>query len=490
VTADIELDAVDLPGRDAYFLLTALVVPRPIAWVSTQSAAGVRNLAPHSFFTVAANDPPHVLFSSTALRDTVTNIRQTGEFVVNVVSADLVTPMNESSAEFAPETDEFERVGVTPVPSASHRRASRRPGRTSSAGQSRSSRWATRSSSSVGSSTFTSRDPCSPEGASTPRCSTRSPDSRARATPSSAVSSRCHDPRGPPSDQRRSNTMLVGIEGRGTLFTALIADDSGATVARATVPATTPEETLDRVIDFVRDSVGAASIDAAGIACFGPLDLERGLVTYTLKPGWQGYPLVDHVSTALGAPTVIDTDVNAAALAEGTARGVENLLFITIGTGTGIGAGALAEGRPLHGASHPEMGHLPVTRHPDDPFDSRCPYHPACLEGFATSKAMVERWGVPVEDAPLEAVRLEAWYLAQLVTAATYMLSPEVIVVDGGVAALPGLLEALRDETRIRLSTDPAVAAITADIDAYIQLSVLEGDAAALGALALAASIR
>lgn len=284
--------------------------------------------------------------------------------------------------------------------------------------------------------------------------------------------------------------MLVGIEGRGTLFTALVADDSGAVVARGTFPATTPEETLDRVVDYVRGEVGADGVDAAGIACFGPLDLQRGIVTYTLKPGWQGYPLVDHVSTALGAPTVIDTDVNAAALAEGAARGVENLLFITIGTGTGIGAGALAEGRPLHGASHPEMGHLPVTRHPDDPFESRCPYHPACLEGFATSKAMAERWGVPVEDAPADAVRLEAWYLAQLVTTATYVLSPELVVVDGGVAALPGLLDALREETRARLSTDPAVAAITGDIDAYVHRSVLEGDAAALGALALARSIR
>jgi flavin reductase (DIM6/NTAB) family NADH-FMN oxidoreductase RutF len=117
VSDDIELDAADVPGRDAYWLLTALVVPRPIAWVSTLSGAGVRNLAPHSFFTIAANDPPHVLFTSTGLRDTVTNIRDTGEFVVNVVSADLVVPMNETSAEFAPDVDEFASAGLTAVPS-------------------------------------------------------------------------------------------------------------------------------------------------------------------------------------------------------------------------------------------------------------------------------------------------------------------------------------------------------------------------------------
>jgi fructokinase len=283
--------------------------------------------------------------------------------------------------------------------------------------------------------------------------------------------------------------MLIGIEGRGTLFSVLVGDATGDVVARESFPATTPQETLERVVAFAREHAGAEGVDAAGIACFGPLDFERGLVTYTLKPGWQGYPIVDHVRDALDAPTVIDTDVNAAALAEGRARGVDDLLYVTIGTGTGIGAGPLVGGRSVHGLSHPEMGHLPVTRHPDDGFESRCPYHPSCLEGFATSKAMAERWGVPVEQTPAEGIELEAWYLAQLVVSATYMLSPRVVVVDGGVTALPGMLDALRRATLERLSTDPAVASITADIDAYVQLSVLDGDAAALGALALAQQI-
>jgi flavin reductase (DIM6/NTAB) family NADH-FMN oxidoreductase RutF len=116
---DLEIDAADVPARDSYFLLTALVVPRAIAWVSTLSGSGVPNVAPHSYFTIAANDPPHVLFTSTGLRDTVTNIRQTGEFVVNIVSADLVEPMNLTSAEFPPDVDEFERAGVTAAPSVS-----------------------------------------------------------------------------------------------------------------------------------------------------------------------------------------------------------------------------------------------------------------------------------------------------------------------------------------------------------------------------------
>ncbi|CAN5508681.1 flavin reductase family protein [soil metagenome] len=117
MAADLDLDPADAPEREVYLLLTALVVPRAIAWISTLDTHGVPNLAPHSYFTIAANNPPHVVFSSSAVRDTLTNIRATGEFVVNVVSADLVEPMNLSSAEFPPGDDEFVRAGLTTAPS-------------------------------------------------------------------------------------------------------------------------------------------------------------------------------------------------------------------------------------------------------------------------------------------------------------------------------------------------------------------------------------
>lgn len=281
--------------------------------------------------------------------------------------------------------------------------------------------------------------------------------------------------------------MFVGIEGRGTEFVCLIGRTADDILTRSTVPTTTPDETLGRVVDVIRDaSARFGPVRAAGVACFGPLDLAKGSVTYTLKPGWQGFPIVNSVRQALSVPVVLDTDVNAAAVAEGRARGVRSLLFITIGTGTGIGAGALADGRPVHGLSHPEMGHLPVTRHLDDPMAGRCPYHGDCLEGLATGKAMVERWGEPAGDWGAHAVRLEGWYLAQLATAATYMLSPELIVLDGGVARAPGMIVEVRAATLERLADDPAVAGITADIDAYIDGSSLDGDAAARGALVLA----
>jgi len=114
---DLELDPADAPEREVYLLLTALVVPRPIAWISTVDADGVPNLAPHSYFTIASNHPPHIVFSSSAVRDTLTNIRATGGFVVNVVNRDLVEPMNVSSAEFPPAENEFAWAGMTPAPS-------------------------------------------------------------------------------------------------------------------------------------------------------------------------------------------------------------------------------------------------------------------------------------------------------------------------------------------------------------------------------------
>lgn len=102
---------------NAYRLLTALVVPRPIAWVSTLDAQGRGNLAPHSFFTVASGKPPVVLFSSLGHKDTVRNIEETGEFVVNFAAEPLLDQVNASSAPFEHGEDEAELLGITTEPS-------------------------------------------------------------------------------------------------------------------------------------------------------------------------------------------------------------------------------------------------------------------------------------------------------------------------------------------------------------------------------------
>ncbi len=116
--APLEVDPADWAPRQVYFLMTGLVIPRPIAWVSTLGPNGVRNVAPHSYFNVVAHDPPHVVFSSSGVKDTLRNIRETGEFVVNIVSQDLVEEMNFTATNFPPEEDEFTWAGLESAASA------------------------------------------------------------------------------------------------------------------------------------------------------------------------------------------------------------------------------------------------------------------------------------------------------------------------------------------------------------------------------------
>lgn len=116
---DYDVDPRALPERAAYFLLTGLVVPRPIAWVSTRSPEGVRNVAPHSYFNAMSSDPPVVHFTSTGVKDTLTNVRASGEFVINVVDADLLEPMNLTAADFPSEEDEFDWADLEAEPAVS-----------------------------------------------------------------------------------------------------------------------------------------------------------------------------------------------------------------------------------------------------------------------------------------------------------------------------------------------------------------------------------
>lgn len=116
----MQFDPLTLPWQDGYKLLTGAIVPRPIAFVSTKSTTGVYNLAAFSFFTAASANPLAVMFtpmrrSDGSRKDTHTNIVATGEFVVNVVTDELVLPMNETAPEFPPDVDEFLHSGLTPV---------------------------------------------------------------------------------------------------------------------------------------------------------------------------------------------------------------------------------------------------------------------------------------------------------------------------------------------------------------------------------------
>lgn len=117
-TDRVEVDVAALPPGGAYPWLTATVVPRPIAWVCTRSAEGVDNLAPHSFFTVASAEPPVVSFTSVGLKDTLRNVRSTGEFVVCLATSALLGAVNATSASFPADRSEIDAAGLAREPSA------------------------------------------------------------------------------------------------------------------------------------------------------------------------------------------------------------------------------------------------------------------------------------------------------------------------------------------------------------------------------------
>jgi len=240
------------------------------------------------------------------------------------------------------------------------------------------------------------------------------------------------------------------IEGGGTKFVCAVGTGPDDISTEVTIPTTTPEETLGRATAFFHVH---GPIDAMGIATFGPIDLDPsspgyGHVRKTPKPGWSGADVVGIFEESLGVPIGFDTDVNGAALGEGrwgAGRGLGTFVYITVGTG--IGGGGIIDGKPMHGLIHPEMGHLRIPRDPDDPFPGRCPFHGDCLEGLASGPAIETRWGRRAEDLGPDteaAVDIEAFSLGHAMADLTLTISPERIILGGGVMHLPGLLEVTR----------------------------------------------
>ncbi len=240
--------------------------------------------------------------------------------------------------------------------------------------------------------------------------------------------------------------LLGGIEAGGTKFVCAIGRGL-EDLDTAEIPTSSPEETLRRVVEFFQARPKVAAI---GIASFGPLDLNPasrkfGYITSTPKTAWRDFDLLGSVRRALRVSVSIDTDVNAAALAEsqwGAAQGLDTFLYVTVGTG--IGGGCMANGRLLHGRTHPEMGHIRVPHDRSrDPFPGNCPYHGDCLEGLAAAPAIQARWGQPAHSLPSHhpAWELEAHYLALAAANWICTLAPERVILGGGVMARAELLD-------------------------------------------------
>lgn len=285
------------------------------------------------------------------------------------------------------------------------------------------------------------------------------------------------------------------IEAGGTKFMLGVLSSPADTEPVLRLPTANPAATLQACLAFFADHAPPQGYAAFGIASFGPLQLDPlssrwGRITETPKPGWRDTDIVAPFAQAFRCPLGLDTDVNAAALAEtrwGAAAGVAVATYLTIGTG--IGGGAIVDGRPLHGARHPEMGHYLPARHPRDGFVGGCPYHGACLEGLASGPAIAARWGASLGELPQdhEAHDIIAYYLGQAVVAQQAMLSPQRIVLGGGVMQTPGLLGRVR-EAAARSGNGFFGAA--ADYEQLVVEPGLGTRSGLLGALALAMDAR
>jgi fructokinase len=282
-----------------------------------------------------------------------------------------------------------------------------------------------------------------------------------------------------------------GIEAGGTKWVCAVGSDPDHLSKTVTFPTTTPGETLERAASFFAHN---GTLAAVGIGSFGPLDVRAGSptwghITTTPKPGWANTDLVAGLRLNLDVPVTVDTDVNVAALGEqrwGAAVGLTTFVYITVGTG--IGGGAMVHGRLLHGLLHPEIGHMLIPHdRARDPFDGVCPYHGDCFEGLASGEAMAARWGRragEIEDE--EAWRLEADYLALGVVNVIYTLSPERIILGGGVMKQPRVLPLVRARVRELLAGYVAAPELADGLDEYLVAPGLGDRAGVLGAIELA----
>ncbi|UIP06456.1 ROK family protein [Erythrobacter sp. SDW2] len=289
-----------------------------------------------------------------------------------------------------------------------------------------------------------------------------------------------------------SEPLIGAVEAGGTKFVLAVARMDGTIVARARMDTRTPAETFPEMSAFFAQHGPLAGI---GIASFGPIDIDPtspdyGTFTTTPKPGWSGARFHDALAS-LGAPIVVDTDVNGAALGEwlaGAGRGCETLAYTTVGTG--IGTGVLHKGASRGGISHLEAGHVrPPRDAARDPFAGRCPFHGDCLEGLASGPAIIDRWGASLDEMAArqpDAVPLIASYLADFAVTLVLMHMPDRLIFGGGVMKAPGLIESLRQQAEVKLAGYVQHARLDPGLASYIVAPGLGDDAGITGALELA----
>lgn len=284
--------------------------------------------------------------------------------------------------------------------------------------------------------------------------------------------------------------MLYGaLEAGGTKMVCALGDETGKILEQVSIPTISPEETMPKIIEYFQGK----GIKALGIACFGPIDPEPASPTYgrilnTPKIPWRNYDIVGAMKEALQVPIGFDTDVNGSLLGEvtwGSAKGLTDAVYITVGTG--VGGGVLSGGKLVHGMLHPELGHMKLVPVPGDDYKGRCPSHGNCLEGMAAGPAIEERWGMKAKDLKDkdEVWELEASYIAQAIMNLIMILSPQRIILGGGVMHQEQLFPLIRQKV-LQEVNGYIITKELADIDNYIIPAGLNDDQGIMGCIKLA----
>lgn len=283
--------------------------------------------------------------------------------------------------------------------------------------------------------------------------------------------------------------MLIGaLEAGGTKMVCAVGREDGSILEQVSIPTTTPEETVAGIVNYFKGK----DIAALGVAAFGPVDVKPQSPTYgqildTPKLAWRHFDLLSALKKELDVPMGLDTDVNGSCLGEmtyGCAKGLDSVIYITIGTGVGVGVSV--GGKLLHGMLHPEGGHILLSRHPEDPNGGVCPYHKNCMEGFASGPSIEARWGkkaVELVDRP-EVWELESYYIAQALVNYIMILSPQKIILGGGVMHQEQLFPLIRRKVKEMIGGYLNTKELT-DMDNYIVPASLHDDQGIMGCIKL-----
>ncbi|RMC40053.1 ROK family protein [Lactobacillus sp. ESL0233] len=286
--------------------------------------------------------------------------------------------------------------------------------------------------------------------------------------------------------------MLGSIEAGGTKFVCAIGNENYQIQDQITIPTTTPQETIKKVIDYFK----GYPVDAISIASFGPIEIRKtahnyGYITTTPKKGWQDTNIVGMLKQEINVPIFFTTDVNGSAYGEYVMtllanEDINSLLYYTIGTG--VGGGAIIAGKLVGSLGHPEMGHVKVKRHPDDlKFKGICPFHADCLEGLVAGPTFEARLGKKGAEVPIShpVWDIMSYYVAQAALQATLLFRPDKIVFGGGVTSEAFLQKVRRDFAQM-LNGYLQVP----DLNRYITMpEILDNGSATVGNFALAKRI-